>query len=81
MVVVVVAGTYCPTGSAAPQPCPLGQYCASYSLAAPTGDCSAGFFCNGRADVPDPTPCAEGYYCISGTPAQEPCPPGTFASM
>ena len=74
------AGTYCPTGSAAPLPCPLGQYCDGYSLSAPTGNCSAGFFCNRSAEVPDPVPCAAGYYCLEGTAAQEPCPPGTFAS-
>ena len=74
------SGTYCPTGSAAPLPCLLGQYCDGYSLSTPTGDCSAGFFCNGSAEVPNPTPCAAGYYCVQGTAAQEPCVPGTFAS-
>ena len=76
-----VAGTYCPTGSNAPIPCPLGQYCDADNLANPTDNCTAGFFCNGSEIVPNPQPCSLGHYCPSGTTYEVPCSPGTFNSM
>jgi len=50
-------------------------------LATPTGLCTAGFFCNGSASVPNPQACDMGYYCPEGTTAQEACPPGTYSGM
>ena len=72
-------GSYCPEGSVQPIPCPPGQYCPSYELGTPFGDCLQGYFCNGSASQPDPVECSTGYYCPTGTPNEEPCPPGTFS--
>ena len=73
------AGTYCPTGSHQPLPCPAGQYCEDEENATPDGPCLAGFFCNGSASQRDPMPCSLGHYCPEGTAVEEPCPPGTFS--
>ena len=78
---LLFAGTYCPTGSHQPLPCPAGQYCEDEENATPDGPCLAGFFCNGSASVRDPTPCSLGHYCPEGTPVEEPCPPGTFSGL
>lgn len=73
-------GTYCPAGSARPLACPAGQYCGTYALALPSGDCHAGFFCNGSATLPNTIPCLAGHYCVQGTLSEELCPRGSFAS-
>ena len=67
-------------GSSAQVPCPLGQYCDMDNLATPTGNCSAGFFCNGSESTPNPVPCGLGHYCPSGTTSELACPPGTYLS-
>ena len=73
------SGTYCPTGSSQPLACSLGQYCEIQGLAAPTGDCSEGYFCNGSASIPNPVLCSKGYYCSQGTTSEIACAPGTFS--
>nr|XP_006821767.1 PREDICTED: uncharacterized protein LOC100369099 [Saccoglossus kowalevskii] len=84
------AGSYCELGSSAPIPCNDGYYmnhtqasacdiCPVHALAAPSGLCLAGYFCNGSSIVRDPEPCSAGYYCPEGTEIEEPCPPGTFS--
>lgn len=72
-------GNYCPAGTDRPLACTLGQYCETSELDTPTGLCTAGFFCNGSASVPNPQACDMGYYCPEGTTAQEACPPGTYS--
>lgn len=76
---VCTPGNYCPEGSEAELPCPPGQYCQNYALAAPSGPCKVGFFCNGSSIVQDPIQCISGSYCPEGTPVQVKCPPGTFS--
>lgn len=66
------------------QPCTGGDYCDSIGLAAPTGRCSAGYFCVTGATGAAPTQgldadiCPKGFYCPEGTLTPQPCPPGTF---
>ncbi|CAH1797049.1 unnamed protein product [Owenia fusiformis] len=71
-------GHYCPPGSPNPVPCDGGQYCDKVGLSQPTGNCSAGFYCNGTSDVPDQHECPEGHYCPVGSPLPVACPPGTY---
>ncbi|KAL6471032.1 hypothetical protein MHYP_G00196820 [Metynnis hypsauchen] len=66
------------------QQCPGGFYCATAGLTVPTGLCSEGFYCTGKATTPMPTDrtsgnlCPEGHYCPSGATHPVPCDPGTF---
>nr|XP_020649902.1 multiple epidermal growth factor-like domains protein 11 [Pogona vitticeps] len=85
----------CPSGTFGPkekqknvdecQSCPPGKFCSSPGLAAPTGDCTAGYWCKTGAQVHNPVdgvsghPCPPGHYCLSGTHAPSPCPPGTWS--
>lgn len=61
-------------------PCSAGQFCNDTGLARPTGNCSAGYHCSigSRFARPITGECPAGFYCPAGTPAPEPCPPGTF---
>ncbi|KAJ6656075.1 hypothetical protein lerEdw1_004481 [Lerista edwardsae] len=75
--------------------CPPGKFCSSPGLAAPTGDCSAGFWCKRGAQVPNPEDgvsgvlCPPGHYCLSGSVTPTPtdgisgaaCPVGHFCPM
>ena len=86
------AGTYQPAQGAANAtscvPCDGGSYCATSGLSAPTGLCSAGFFCGSGSVAPDPGnsmpasagagPCPAGHYCDYGTATPAPCPPGSY---
>lgn len=63
--------------------CPPGKYCDTNGQTAPTGDCSAGYFCESGAWSDSPTtvggyPCPAGYYCVNGTSSPAACPEGTF---
>ncbi|XP_060107674.1 multiple epidermal growth factor-like domains protein 6 [Heteronotia binoei] len=85
----------CPPGTFGPrqklksiqecQSCPPGKFCSSPGLAAPTGDCSEGFWCKGGARIPNPmdgvsgAPCPPGHYCPSGTLSPLACPHGTWS--
>nr|XP_009672374.1 PREDICTED: zonadhesin-like [Struthio camelus australis] len=85
-------GTYCPMGSAFPQPCPLGYYSNS------TGNtriedcllCDAGHFCNGTGLSSPSGLCEAGFYCSGGalspkpprtTVSGGPCPPGHYCAV
>ena len=48
-------GYYCPRGSAKEIGCDKGMYCANIESAAPTGNCSAGYFCLTYSQTPTPT--------------------------
>ena len=76
-------GTYCPNGTANPLACTLGMYCGQYELESPTGQCDAGYFCNGSAFRPDPPEglCPPGYYCEQGSGTPTPCPAGTMSNV
>ena len=73
------------TGSSDPIPCPGGQYCLTTELAAPTGNCSAGYYCSLRAVTQTPTDgstgdrCPAGHYCEEGVASPVPCSPGTYS--
>lgn len=88
----------CPPGTFSPvtrltslsqcEPCTRGQYCATAGLAAPTGPCYGGYFCNRSATEPTPNGtypanglCPAGSYCPNGTLGAIACPPGTFNSI
>lgn len=79
--ILSLSGTYCPTGSSAPIPCPAGKYCGTDNLDLPTGNCTAGYYCNSSETVSNPVECSFGHYCPEGTPTEIPCSPGTFNSM
>lgn len=58
-----------------------------FAQTTPKGPCTAGWFCEGKANTSTPTsipeypkngPCPTGHYCLQGTQAPAGCPPGTF---
>jgi hypothetical protein len=71
--------------------CPPGQYCATLGLTAPTGNCSAGYYCSAGSDQSKPgasgvavgfgAACPVGTFCPAGSAAPTPCPAGTFRSQ
>ena len=77
--IICVQGTYNPTTHATVATdcleCPPGKWCGSEGLAAPSGDCDAGYFCSRRviekapaeqdtaATPPRWGPCPLGHYC------------------
>ncbi|CEM36103.1 unnamed protein product [Vitrella brassicaformis CCMP3155] len=77
-------GHICPGGSSSETPCPDGSYCGAHGLAAPTGDCHAGYFCNQNAS--DPTKyktqesklCGPGTWCPENALSVEECLEGEF---
>ncbi|EDO40914.1 predicted protein, partial [Nematostella vectensis] len=79
-------GYYCPQESSSQLICPGEFYCGSTGLDAPSGNCSAGFYCISGAKVPNPTDgvtgnvCPAGSYCPSKSQMHTPCPPGTFSN-
>ena len=73
-------GHYCPRASKKPLDCKLGMYCAYPGQEVPTGNCTAGYFCNDTATVPDQFVCPMGHYCPRGTGVPIPCPAGTFSN-
>ena len=86
-----VPSEYCPEGSAYPQDCPGGSYCAD-SSGQITGDISAGYY--GLKKISTPTPvavydgldlngdvCPLGHYCIQGSVSPTACPSGTYSNQ
>lgn len=69
------------------QACSPGYYCNSTGLVAPSGPCSARFYCSGNASTSMPTdgltggPCTIGHYCPEGTADPIPCAHGTFVNV
>ena len=65
----------------------LGSYCATDRLADVTGNCSAGFYCNGSTILHQPRSemtgdvCPQGYYCPEGSSAPIPCDEGHFNDL
>ena len=85
--VACLPGTYQPsTGASASSdclPCPAGMYCAFNASVAPTGQCSAGYYCLEGSSTPKPTGnngdvCPLGSYCPAQSAEPQPCPAGTF---
>ena len=68
--------------------CDGGEYCDSFNATAPTGFCTAGYFCTIGSDSPTPDegfsgtagPCPAGFYCEVGSIVPTPCPEGTFSN-
>ncbi|KAL4216939.1 hypothetical protein ACF0H5_023398 [Mactra antiquata] len=61
--------------------CPPGMYCDATGLAAPTGACDAGYYCQEGTSSPHPDsqgPCPAGHYCPTGSTNPSPCPLGTY---
>lgn len=76
--------TYCPQGSPAALDCPAGKYCDAFGLSLGK-DCSGGYFCKGKAKVPNPDDsgitgyqCPKGQYCEPGAAAPKLCPIGSY---
>ncbi|XP_043532727.1 zonadhesin isoform X4 [Chiloscyllium plagiosum] len=61
-------------------PCPSGHYCETYSLSAPSGLCSAGYYCPRGQSVPEPLDyiCSPGHFCPEGSSNQTSCAPGHY---
>ncbi|XP_046718698.1 zonadhesin isoform X3 [Silurus meridionalis] len=61
-------------------PCPAGHYCSSGGLSAPSGPCSAGFYCpeDFSSTTPNAFICPKGHYCPLGSPVALPCPTGQY---
>lgn len=62
--------------------CPPGYYCGTAGLTAPTGSCTAGYYCTGGASTPNVVGtgvvlCPIGQYCPTGAAAPIDCPDGT----
>lgn len=67
--------------------CTAGSYCAAEELTAPTGLCSAGYYCTSAAIAASAEtttetggPCTTGHYCLEGTAEPVDCPSGTYMS-
>ena len=85
----------CPMGSFNPStaqgndtaclPCSPGQFCAQEGLSKPSGSCSAGWYCETGAIVPNTTTnggrCPIGYYCPEGSAAPTSCPGGQYCQF
>ena len=54
------------------------MYCDKYGLDEPTGNCTAGYYCNGGSSVPDQHQCAMARFCLQGTGVPVVGPNGTF---
>ena len=61
-------------------PCPIGKYCNDSGLSSWTGKCSPGYFCNGKASIPNPpnSLCPLNSFCPEGTERPQPCEDGQF---
>ena len=68
-------------------PCTPTMYCSAQGLTAPTGKCSAGYFCISGASSATPEEgenaniCPRGFYCTNATSNPTPCPIGTYSNM
>ena len=64
--------------------CPPGLYCASAGLTAPTGNCSAGYYCSNASEEASPVSksygdeCPTGSYCPLSSHQPTACPAGTY---
>lgn len=77
MYCIYISGSYCPTGSSSPTPCPAGKYTNS-TRTVTCLDCPIGHYC--VLGTSDPVPCPEGYWCpVQSVSANlYPCAIGTF---
>ena len=69
--------------------CPPGKYCAESGLESPSGNCLAGFICEGSnvnaaggisGSAQASRSCPKGHYCPEGIPNAIPCPTGAYRS-
>lgn len=59
-------------------PCPPGSYCLGAGLPLPSGECFAGYFCNGSAAFPTQYEAPQGHFTLEGASSPGPCNPGTY---
>ncbi|XP_070551431.1 multiple epidermal growth factor-like domains protein 6 [Ptychodera flava] len=65
-------------------PCPGGFYCGHEGLSAPSGECTAGYYCISGAYMSTPLDgvtgdiCPTGAFCPAGSNSSWLCPPGTY---
>jgi sugar lactone lactonase YvrE len=71
-------GQYCPPGSASAATCPIGSFCASTGMSAPTV-CTMGTYCS-TSGMNATVPCTSGSYCPTGSNASNACPAGSFCA-
>ncbi|WAR11139.1 hypothetical protein MAR_036215 [Mya arenaria] len=80
-------GFYCPEGSAKKIKCDPGTYCQTATLSAPTGNCSAGYYCTLEASSFMPTDnttgniCPMGHSCPEGSSTPTVCETGYFLNV
>lgn len=76
-------GHYCPEGTSAPQPCPLGTF-SNVTHGQTLEDCNPcpdGFYCEAHATT-SPQLCKIGYYCTTNTTVPtHTCPSGTYCPV
>lgn len=79
-----IAGHYCPAGSSAPRPCPLGTYYESSTVPISESSqctlCDPGQYCPNAGQAVPGVDCAAGYYCVTTETDKyaNPCPAGFF---
>jgi hypothetical protein len=84
--VACAAGTYQPLEGAAAigecLSCPPGKYCNIAAASAPSGSCTAGYFCTSGETNPSPAAniCNIGYTCPTGSSQQIKCDVGSFSA-
>ena len=76
--------------------CPSGSYCENYNMSAPSGLCSAGYYCVSGSSVSTPKGilvdsvsgrsfggniCPVGSFCPEGSSIPQPCLPGTYNNL
>ena len=78
-------GTYFPdTGARAVSvclDCSPGHYCPTAGMSAPGPDCTAGFYCTGRAVDGEQHAAPPGYFTSAGSSQPQACAPGTMTSI
>ena len=63
--------------------CPAGMFCEENGGIAPTGNCSAGYYCPGGQDIATPIGllCPAGHFCSAASFEPCLCPPGTYQNQ
>ena len=60
--------------------CTPGSFCGTSGLTAPSGECTAGYYCAGAASAATQIACPAGSFCGVGSSIPTPCAPGTFSN-
>lgn len=69
------------------KPCPAGSYCNGTGLSAVTGTCDEGYYCVGKAYLPNPNDnttgfiCPQNHFCVAGSQVPKKCSLGYSANF